>query len=173
MFITGDDPSNHPELAKLPPHLREHERDPLSLNPEVFFNDCSFFFYTMLSCYPVIIFGTSPYVWRKQLSSEVEITTVDSFFFSLVLTCNLMIQMNFCYNFFLAINCLKNKSRILKFVRDNFCNFLHIWNPLVIYIKKYSMHIYIRYKWTRLQNYVLCGNMLVILNKKCLFLSNV
>ena len=35
---TGDDPSNHPALPKLPPHLGEHERDPLSLNPEVFFH---------------------------------------------------------------------------------------------------------------------------------------
>lgn len=34
------------------------------------------------------------------------------------------------------------------------------------------MHIYIRYKWIHLQNCVLYGNMLVILNKNFLFVSN-
>lgn len=41
------------------------------------------------------------------------------------------------------------------------------------YIKKIQYtYIYIRYKWIRLQNCVLYGNMLVILNKNCLFVSN-
>lgn len=55
VFIIGDDPSNHQGLAKLPPHLREHERDPLSLNPEVYFNHCSFVC-TLHFCYPLIIY---------------------------------------------------------------------------------------------------------------------
>ncbi|XP_052688808.1 cell cycle checkpoint protein RAD17-like isoform X8 [Crassostrea angulata] len=41
LYCKRDDPSNHPELAKLPPHLREHERDPLSLNPEDVIEKCN------------------------------------------------------------------------------------------------------------------------------------
>lgn len=33
--VTGDDPSNHSDLPRLPSHLSEHERDPLIINPEV------------------------------------------------------------------------------------------------------------------------------------------
>ncbi|XP_078317725.1 cell cycle checkpoint protein RAD17-like [Crassostrea virginica] len=41
LYCKRDDPSNHPALPKLPPHLGEHERDPLSLNPEEVIEKCN------------------------------------------------------------------------------------------------------------------------------------
>lgn len=41
LYCKRDDPSNHSELAKLPSHLGEHERDPLSLNPEDVIEKCN------------------------------------------------------------------------------------------------------------------------------------
>ncbi|XP_061182185.1 cell cycle checkpoint protein RAD17-like [Saccostrea echinata] len=41
LYCKRDDPLNYPDLPKLPPHLAEHERDPLALVPEDIIEKCN------------------------------------------------------------------------------------------------------------------------------------